>query len=268
MDHENITFSFGKNWKEYLKTVDKAAIDRAKDDIDEWLDNNYVSGKTVLDIGSGSGIHSLAFLLLGAASVYSFDFDQYSVEATKALWGQKGSPKNWIVSHGSILDKDYLNYLSDGFDIVYSWGVLHHTGSMWEAIDNSINLVRPGGILWLSLYAKGPRYAKDLLVKQRYNSASDFGKQLMVARRIGRLMLSSLRHMKSPLAWNEQRSRGMNVYHDIVDWLGGLPYEVASEDEVLRVCRRNGLFLERIRVRGDGGCSIYVFSLPENTEKS
>jgi len=268
MKQSKLTFSFGKNWKDYLNTIDEAEISKAKYDIEEWLDINSVSGKTVLDIGSGSGIHSLAFYLLGAKSVYSFDFDKNSVEATRYLWEKEGKPKNWIISQGSILDKEYLKSFSENFDIVYSWGVLHHTGAMWEAIDNSIKLVKPGGILWISLYAKGPRYPKDLALKMKYNSASSFGKKLMLFKRIGRRMLSRLRHFQNPFAWNEKKSRGMNVYHDFIDWLGGLPYEVASEDEVLKICRKKGLILEKIKVKSEGGCSIYVFSLPITNQNS
>jgi len=262
MKQNKLTFSFGKNWKDFLKTVDEEEISKAKYDIEEWLDINSLSGKTVLDIGSGSGIHSLAFYLFGAKLVYSFDFDINSVEATSSLWEKEGKPKNWIISQGSILDKEFLNTFSEKFDIVYSWGVLHHTGAMWEAIDNSIKLVKSGGKFWITLYAKGPRYPKDLALKKKYNSASPFGKRLMLFKKIGTRMLSRLRHFQNPFTWNEKKSRGMNVYHDFVDWLGGLPYEVASEDEVLKFCRKKGLILERIKVKSEGGCSIYVFSLP------
>ena len=141
-------------------------------------------------------------------------------------------------------------------------GVLHHTGGMWEAIDNSIRLVKPGGKLWISLYAKGPRYPEDLALKQKYNVSSRLGKKWMIYKTIGSTMLRRLVHFDNPFTWNEKRCRGMNVYHDIVDWLGGLPYEVASEDEVVRVCREKGLILERIKAAVEGGCSTYVFSLP------
>jgi 2-polyprenyl-6-hydroxyphenyl methylase/3-demethylubiquinone-9 3-methyltransferase len=259
MEETEITFSFGRNWKDYLKTAGKEEVERAKADIDEWLGANYVSGRTVLDIGSGSGIHSLAFHLLGAKMVCSFDYDAHSVEATKLLWEKEGKPENWVVSHGSIVDENCITSLGKGFDIVYAWGVLHHTGAMWEAIDNSISLVKPGGTLWISLYAKGPRHSRDLALKQRYNSASPLGKKWMIYNRVGRVVLSRLGHFRNPFTWNEKKGRGMNVYHNIVDWLGGLPYEVASEDEVVRACRKKGLILERIKVKREGGCSIYVF---------
>jgi len=257
-----ITFSFGKNWKGYLHTVDQTDIDKARQDIAHWLGEDHISGKTVVDIGSGSGIHSLAFYSLGASSIRSFDYDQHSVEATQTLWDKEGQPQNWTVTQGSILDREFVDSLGEGFDIVYSWGVLHHTGDMWPAIDNAISLVKPGGRLWIALYSKGPLYPQHLALKEKYNAASSFGQKWMVGRAVGRVMLGRIKRFQNPFAWNEKRGRGMNVYHDIVDWLGGLPYEVASEDEVVTLGRRNGLVLERIWAMPEGGCSTYVFSSP------
>ena len=254
-----ISFSFGENWQDYLKNASEREVDRAKRDIEEWLDPISISGKAIIDIGSGSGIHSLAFYLLGAEEICSFDFDQLSVDATKTLWEKEGRPPNWRIFHGSILDEEWIKSLGK-FDIVYFWGVLHHTGAIWDAFEKSISLIKTGGILWISLYAKGPRYVKDLELKKKYNSSSSRGKHRMISKRIGRLMLGRLKHFQNPFTWNENTERGMNVYHDVVDWLGGLPYEVASEDEVLRFGRKYGLVLERITVRKEGGCSIYVFS--------
>lgn len=261
MDKELITFSFGQNWQDYLKTISTHEMDSARKNIEEWLDTSSVSGKTVIDVGCGSGIHSLAFYLLGAEKLYSFDYDQFSVDATKALWEREGKPERWTVSQGSILDKEFIENM-DKFDIVYSWGVLHHTGAMWDALEKCFMLVKPGGIFWISLYAIGPRYPQDLALKKKYNSSSSWGKRWMIYKRITVLMLSRLKHGNNPFTWNEKRERGMNVYHDIVDWLGGLPYEVAGEDEVLKFGRQHGLILERIKVKGEGACNIYVFSLP------
>jgi 2-polyprenyl-6-hydroxyphenyl methylase/3-demethylubiquinone-9 3-methyltransferase len=73
-------------------------------------------------------------------------------------------------------------------------------------------------------------------------------------------MLSRLKHFQNPFAWNQKVGRGMNVYHDIVDWLGGLPYETATADEVVTFMRQRGFVLERIEVKSDGGCNKYVLS--------
>ena len=155
MSTKEITFSFGRNWTDFLETVGEEEVEKAETDIGEWLGEGSVSGKDVIDIGSGSGIHSFAFIHLGARRVHSFDFDQFSVEATKRLWSARGEPGHWAVEHGSVLDKEYLDSLGQ-FDIVYSWGVLHHTGEIWKAVKNCFGVVRPGGMVWISLYQKGP----------------------------------------------------------------------------------------------------------------
>ena len=257
MTAERITFSFGKNWSDYVEGVDDEDVRRAKADIENWLGAGYVQGRRVLDVGSGSGIHSLSYVLLGAKEVYSFDYDPLSVAATKKLKEKAKDPAHWTVTQGSVLDQTFLESLGR-YDIVYSWGVLHHTGSMWKAIENVLDLVTPGGTLWITLYKGGPRYPKDLAVKRRYNAASKLGKRLMEARRILRLMLRRARRFQNPFAWNEKVGRGMNTYHDIVDWFGGLPYEVATEDEVLVFARKHGFVLERISAAPEGGCSGYV----------
>jgi 2-polyprenyl-6-hydroxyphenyl methylase/3-demethylubiquinone-9 3-methyltransferase len=256
---ETVTFSFGKNWNDYVEGVDADDIAGAVRDIVAWLGEDGVRGKRIIDVGSGSGIHSLAFHRLGAESVHSFDYDQYSVGATAKLRERVGPPSNWIVEHGSALDVDYVRSLGT-FDIVYSWGVLHHTGAMWQAIDNTSRLVAPGGLLWISLYAKGPRYAADLALKRKFNASGRLGKRVMISRRILKRMLRRVRHFQNPFAWNQRVGRGMNVYHDIIDWLGGLPYETATADEVVTFMRQRGFALERIEVKTDGACSKYVLS--------
>jgi 2-polyprenyl-6-hydroxyphenyl methylase/3-demethylubiquinone-9 3-methyltransferase len=264
MPQDKITFSFGRNWTSYLDTVTDREIASAEQDIKEWLGSFDISGKRVIDIGSGSGIHSYVFHRLGARSVHSLDYDQFSVGATKAMWHRAQNPANWTVEHGSILDEPYINALGK-FDLVYSWGVLHHTGSMWEAVANAFRMVAPDGWLWISLYKKGPRYQRDLALKQRYNRASKLGKRYLEYRRIGKFMLSRARHLQNPFAWNRKVDRGMNVYNDVIDWLGGLPYETATEDEVITFARKSDFVLERIKATAEGGCSVYVFSKPNTS---
>jgi SAM-dependent methyltransferase len=265
MSRGEITFSFGRNWEDYVDQVTGDDVASAMADIVEWLGQNAVRGKTVLDIGCGSGIHSLAFRRLGAHSVRSFDYDSHSVDAALRFVNLEGEPPDWVVTPGSILDRQFVGSLGR-FDIVYSWGVLHHTGAMWRAMDAAGRLVHPGGHLWVSLYAKGPRYPHDLATKRRYNASPPPLKRLMVWRQILRAMSWRLRHFKNPLAWNQKVGRGMDVYHDIVDWLGGLPYEVAGENEVLGFYRRRGFILERIKAEREGGCSVYLFEMPASAE--
>lgn len=261
LDKELITFSFGKNWRSYVDTVNEDAVALARKDIEEWLGRDAVAGKTVLDIGCGSGIHSLCFHLLGAKQVVSLDVDPYSVESTRLLWEKAQRPSNWKVIEGSVLDKDFVAGLGT-HEIVYSWGVLHHTGSMWEAIANASTRVEPGGRFWIALYVKGPTYPSDLALKQKYNRASKLGKKMMEWQYIYGIMRERWKSGQNPLKWNEKRERGMDVYHDVVDWLGGLPYEVASKEEVEEFCRERGFTTEKIDDDPTRANIIYLFSLP------
>jgi 2-polyprenyl-3-methyl-5-hydroxy-6-metoxy-1,4-benzoquinol methylase len=255
---DDVTFSFGENWKAFLETVDAAALASATDDITAWLGEGGVRGARILDVGCGSGLHSLAFHLMGAREVVSFDFDRHSVEATRDLWTQAGAPESWTVRSGSVLDARFIASIGR-VDVVYAWGVLHHTGSMWEAIKNAAIPVRDDGRFWIALYRKGPRYERDLRRKRRYNAASPLVKKAMIGEYVARTMGYRLAHGKNPLRWNQRTARGMNVYYDIVDWLGGLPYEVAAADEVVSACGRLGFHLERLQEANEGGCSVFLF---------
>lgn len=255
-----ITFSFGENWQAFLKTMPADALDRALADSRQWLSDGQVAGKAIVDVGCGSGLHSLVFLQRGAARVVSLDSDPRSVAATRGLWERSGRPAPWTVAEGSILDTGLVERLrSEPFDVVYSWGVLHHTGAMWQAIDHACSLVKPGGLLWLSLYAKGPQYARDLMLKQRYNAASAFGKRMLAWRFVLRVMWARLRRGSNPFAWNERKARGMDTWHDIIDWLGGLPYEVASVDEVVTTVQARGFALKQVEPAPEGSCHVFLF---------
>lgn len=258
MNNDEVTFSFGKNWTDFLGSVSEKEIQSAANDIKQWLSEEAVVGKTVLDIGSGSGIHSLAIHLMGAKELTSVDVDPHSVFATTKNWENAGKPENWKVVEGSILDDEFVATLPQT-DLVYSWGVLHHTGNMWKAIENASKLVKPNGLFWITIYAKGDLYESDLALKKRYNAASDFGKKMMVSKAVARIMWTRLKHLKNPFAWNEKRERGMNTYHDLIDWLGGLPYEVASEDEMVQFGTKHGFILRRIQPSDQRGCSSFVF---------
>jgi len=251
-------FSFGRNWRSYQRNLTSEKVALAESDIRDWLTEANVKMREVVDVGCGSGVHSLAFLRLGARRVVSFDVDTDSVAATLATRRAVGDPTNWEVLHGSALDRPFLGSLGE-FDVVYSWGVLHHTGALWLALDNAAQLVRPEGLLWIALYTKGPCYARDLELKRAYNRASWVRRRIMVARGVMALILDRLRAGRSPLFWNETVERGMDVYHDLVDWLGGLPYEVASPEEVAEFCSPLGFHLERILERPEGANSIYLF---------
>src|SRR3954468_18473496 len=137
-------FGFGANWARFLLHLDEQRIEDAERSLQQMLGLPSRQGLPFLDPGSGSGLVSLAARRLGA-TVHSFDYDPQSVACTRAL-RQKffaGDPR-WVVESGSVLDADYLKAL-DRWDIVYSWGVLHHTGDQWRALANASALVADGG---------------------------------------------------------------------------------------------------------------------------
>ena len=258
MAEEKITFRFGENWNHYLQNLTEDDILGAQQDIDFWLGKDNIKGKKVIDIGSGSGVHSLSFYLSEASEIFSFDYDKGSVEATKKLWEKEGKPDNWTISEGSILDSNFIEDLGK-FDIIYCWGVLPFTGKQWDALDNACKLVAAKGKIWISLYTAGDKFERHYKMKVRYNNGSNFKKKYMRSKFIFKYMAKKLLKFENPMNWNEPVGRGMNKYNDLVDWLGGLPYEVAEPDDVIKFCSERDLVLDRIKVKGQGACSIYVF---------
>lgn len=255
------SFSFGENWCDFVAQVNQESLLAAHFDIESWLGGGGLAGKRVLDVGSGSGIHSFCFLRGGASRVISFDLDPLSVAATRSLWNKMGRPSHWEIDQGSVLDSTFMASLGQ-FDVVYAWGVLHHTGRLWEALQRTCSVVAQGGTLWISIYAKGPNYARDLALKRRYNRAGRWARKFLEFQWILSLMWKRLQSSQNPFRWNVPTGRGMNTYHDLVDWLGGLPYEVASTAEVLRFCEDQGLRLSRLQESDEGGCSVYRFERP------
>lgn len=123
----------------------------AEDALRRSLGRQSLSGWRALDIGSGSGLSSLAMPRLGAR-VGSFDNDRDSVACTEELRRRFDSDtRDWQVLEGSALDANFMNGLGT-FDLVYAWSVLHYTGAMWEGADVARQRVAPGGVLLIALY--------------------------------------------------------------------------------------------------------------------
>lgn len=253
-----MNFSFGRNWRSFARFVSEDAIAEAQAHIVDWLGVDGVKDKTVVDIGCGSGIHSLCFHRLGAKSVHSLDVDPHSVICTEQFWRKAGSPESWQVRQASVLDRAGMDALGQ-FDIVYSWGVLHHTGRMWDAVDNASRLCGPGGHLWIALYAKGPHYEEHLRSKQDFNAAPWHRRQNVVWKHLVRKWRYERSQGNKSLSWF-WHGRGMNAYHDAIDWYGGLPYEVASVPEVTEfLASRGGYKGKRVEQAVEGGCSNFLF---------
>ncbi|MFF3323426.1 class I SAM-dependent methyltransferase [Streptomyces sp. NPDC002889] len=261
-------FAFGRNWQEFSRLVDEDRIAAARESIVTALGTRDLTGRSFLDIGCGSGLFSLAAHQLGA-KVHSFDYDSDAVVTTRQLRNRYAPDSDWRVEHGSVLDPSLISRLGR-FDIVYSWGVLHHTGALWEALDNACGLVAPGGLLYVSIYNdQGLRSRAWRQVKRTYNSSGPALRSLLVTgsrmylHTPGRALalLKQARTGRRPAGGKGRRARGMSAQYDLIDWVGGYPFEVAAPEEVFRVGRRHGMELRHLKTCGGGlGCNEYVFA--------
>lgn len=260
-------FEFGKNWKNFLSTLNEGKIKEAEVSLQIMLDTENLTGKTFLDIGSGSGLFSLAARNLGA-KVISFDFDELSVWSTSELKKQfYQNDDGWTVMLGSVLDNNFLTKLGE-FDYVYSWGVLHHTGHMWKALENVVQLVKPNGILFIALYNRQQFASKYWnFVKWTYNKFSLLRPLWIFIH----FLYPTLPSIILKFIQNKKISRGMTVYYDLLDWLGGYPFETTSPTEVFNFFKSKGFTLSNlVTVGGKLGCNEFVFcrQLLNNKEKS
>jgi SAM-dependent methyltransferase len=261
-----LRFEFGRNWSRYLAHVNGARLETARESLRRMLRVETLAGQRFLDVGSGSGLFSLAARQEGA-TVYSFDFDPDSVACTRELKRRyfDGDPA-WIIEQGSVLDSEYLSRLGR-FDIVYSWGVLHHTGAMWRALENVVPLVNDCGKLFVAIYNDQGRTSRRWeALKRLYNVLPTPLRPLVLvpafARFWGPTLLRDLLRGKPGGSWRAygRSARGMSPWHDVVDWVGGYPFEVAKPEEILAFFREKGFALDQLTTCGGGlGCNEFVF---------
>jgi len=268
-------FEFGKNWSRFLTTLSDQRIRIAEDSLRSLLQEETLTGSTFLDAGSGSGLFSLAAYRLGAEGT-SFDVDRESRTCTEELKRRYcDDDGRWRVLHGSLLDSDFLNTI-EPCDFVYCWGVAHHTGNMWSAIDNILPLVKSGGSIVLAIYndqlyisrawggvkrvyQRLPSFLRPLYIFAIGFVA--FLKRLTVTVVACLLRLITLRNPFTPLAnWiSETQARGMHGWYDLVDWVGGWPFEVAAPEDVFRHLRDRGFILREMTTCAGHGCNEFVF---------
>lgn len=257
MMDDKVTFSFGRNWLKYLDEMPPSAAEHMARYVSDWLGD--VRGRRLIDVGSGSGLTSLVAHVLGA-EVLSFDVDPDSVAATTDLWKRAGSPSSWSITEGSILDDGLVAALGT-YDIVISWGVLHHTGDVWHAIDNAGRLVRPHGQLWLALYTRTRQSPRSLRTKRLYNAVPTGAQVLWRGAYGAAKWTKSVVKRRDYRPWRRYaRERGMDWWRDTEDWLGGLPYEPVAPGEVLARLAPAGFQLERLQdALGEGENDVYLF---------
>ena len=259
-------FAFGKNWHSFVQaSLNEERIAVSGRYMLDFLGVEDLDGKSFLDIGSGSGIHSLAALRAGAREVLSFDYDADSVAATQAVKATKAPVDDrWRIERGSVLDEEYLDGLGR-YDIVYSWGVLHHTGNQWLAIRNASERVAPGGIFYIALYSADmhvdppPEFWLD--VKRRYIASGQLKRNWMVLWYLWRFSLHG-NPLRIPRLWRTmkeyRKSRGMSYLTDVRDWIGGWPMEFSHDRDVVELFQKE-LGFDLLKMKQGEANTEYLF---------
>jgi SAM-dependent methyltransferase len=260
-------FAFGKNWSRFLLELDDRRIRLAEQSLCDMLELRNFQGKRFLDVGCGSGLFSLAARRLGA-TVTSFDYDSHSVACAAELRRRYFlDDPGWRIEQASVLDSAYLRSLGQ-YDVVYSWGVLHHTGNMSQALENVSPLVALGGKLFIAIYNDQGRASKFWLkVKIAYNKTPGHLRWLVLWP--AALLLWGPTIVRDAVTghpfwtWRNYPKgslRGMSAWRDLVDWVGGLPFEVAAPGQIFNYYRDRGFQLEQLKTCAGGhGCNEFVF---------
>ncbi|MUT27241.1 MULTISPECIES: class I SAM-dependent methyltransferase [Mesorhizobium] len=261
-------YEFGANWASFVdRHYSAERRQAAADKLLAFLGKESLEGMDFLDIGSGSGLHSLAAFDAKAGRIHSFDFDPLSVSTTSKLRQLADEPANWTVERGDVLDGGYLEKLGT-WSLVYSWGVLHHTGAMWQAVENAARRVAPGGLFFIALYSSNvvrPSAEFWLDVKRRYNAANLHQRRWMECWYIWRFGLGGNPFRLPGLLrqiYEKKKGRGMSYMTDVRDWLGGWPMEFADDRAVVDFLMDRFEF-ELIRMSTGEACTEFLFQSPK-----
>jgi SAM-dependent methyltransferase len=261
-------FNFGKNWKAFSeRALTAAGVEEAKRDFAELFCGLDLGGRSFLDIGSGQGLTLLIAASMGAQTI-GCDIDPLCAEVIRENQGRHfpGLPTEATsIVVGSILDETLLETLRirsphrerQGYEIVHAWGVLHHTGNMERAVRNAASLVAPGGHLVISIYSRHWSSPAWTAIKRFYNNGPVVIRRLLVGGLYPVIYLAKLL-----VTWRNpaKQTRGMNFYYDVVDWVGGYPYEYATVQEIKTLVESLGFRLKRlIPAMVPTGCNQFVF---------
>lgn len=260
-----LRYGFGKNWDEFIRrSLSDEVVSESIEHMKKFMRVESLEGKTFLDIGCGSGIHSLAAKRLGASRIISFDYDDDSVMTTRKVKEWSGEKGDWTIMQGSVLDPAFLSSLPKA-DIVYSWGVLHHTGSMWEAIRSAAIPLKEDGQFYIALYSSDiyldPTPEFWIRLKRAYNQANPLTRKLIELKYVYWVLLRpEIERGGDPIAhMDSYGKRGMTAWTDAKDWMGGYPMEFAGYREARDFCH-NELGLDLVNVLTGEGCTEYLFA--------
>jgi 2-polyprenyl-3-methyl-5-hydroxy-6-metoxy-1,4-benzoquinol methylase len=273
-------FAFGKNWRDFASSLTPQQFASAKEAMVRLLGTHDLSGRSFLDVGSGSGLMSVVAHRLGAR-VTAFDYDPAAVATTAAVRDRDLSATAFPVLEGSILDKAFVGELGR-FDVVYAWGVLHHTGDLWSACTNVADTVEPGGLLAVAIYNdQGGQSQRWRRIKRAYVRGGRvrqlallsavtayFRTRHLLSELVATALVACL-HPQQVLRILKTKTiqsrtlpvpRGMDRRHDLVDWVGGYPFEVATPERVFEFFHSRGFSLERLTTCGGGlGNNQFLF---------
>ena len=257
-------FEFGRNWADFARQLRPEAVEQAVARLERLATDGALVGKDVFDIGCGSGLHAVAALRLGAASVTAIDLDPDSVATAARVLERHAPGAAWSVSQRSVFAIEEL----PRFPVVYSWGVLHHTGDMRRAIRCAADRVAPGGMLIIALYRRTPLCGLWRIEKRLYVAAPEPVRRLIETLYAAAFRAAMALRGRSFRAYVEGyvANRGMDWMTDVRDWLGGYPYESISEPDMLALAAELGLTPVRRFCHPPGiglfgtGCDEYVFA--------
>lgn len=248
-------FKFGENWMDFSRALDEKRIEEAKASLLEYVTADKIQGKSFMDFGCGSGLFSIAAARLGAWPVTGVDLDPDSINTTR-MNNEKWLPGKTIqLEHISVLNDPAMEALPM-VDFGYAWGSLHQTGAMRRAIHNCASKVKPGGTFVIAIYNRHWTSPLWQPIKKLYVNSGKLLQNLLVAILTPVIIIAKTLYTgKDPYRFR----RGMDMKHNIIDWVGGYPYEYASVAEMKAILEENGLTVDKvIPSHVPTGCNEFV----------